>query len=99
MENGPQNGGNGCFLPVVYLILLQIRLGKFGTLNQNSANVWFLAGTSGGYEEKCSIPEGIAILISPIEVICTFAEYPELKTEDDLRNCAKSDQDAVKDVS
>ena len=27
-----------------------------------------------------------------------FAEYPELKTEDALRNCAKSDQDAVKDV-
>ena len=53
--------------------------------NQNSANVWFLAGTSGGYEERiCSITEGIAILISPIEVICTLAEYPELKMEDDL---------------
>jgi hypothetical protein len=68
-------------------------------MNQNNSNVWFLAGTSGGYEErKCSIPEGKAILVSPIEVICTFADYPELKTEDDLRNCAKSDQDAVKDV-
>ena len=75
------------------------KTGKYCTMNQNNPNVWFLAGTSGGYEErKCSIPEGMAILISPIEVICTFAQYPELKTEEDLRNCAKSDQDAVKDV-
>ena len=75
------------------------KTGEYCTMNQNNSNVWFLAGTSGGYEErKCSIPEGMAILVSPIEVICTFAEYPELKTEDDLRNCAKSDQDAVKDV-
>lgn len=75
------------------------RTGQYCNMNQNNSNVWFLAGTSGGYEErKCSIPEGTAILVSPIEVICTFAEYPELKTQEDLRNCAKSDQDAVKDV-
>ncbi|HJT85750.1 MAG TPA: hypothetical protein VJ697_14805 [Nitrososphaeraceae archaeon] len=75
------------------------RTGQYCNMNQNNSNVWFLAGTSGGYEErKCSIPEGMAILASPIEVICTFAEYPELKTHEDLRNCAKSDQDAVKDV-
>lgn len=75
------------------------RTGEYCTMNQNNSNVWFLAGTSGGYEErKCSIPEGMAILVSPIEVICTFAEYPELKTQEDLRECAKSDQDAVKDV-
>lgn len=75
------------------------RTGQYCNMNQNNPNVWFLAGTSGGYEErKCSIPEGMAILVSPIEVICTFAEYPELKNEKDLRNCAKSDQDAVKDV-
>ncbi|HET9774741.1 MAG TPA: hypothetical protein VFP25_07135 [Nitrososphaeraceae archaeon] len=75
------------------------RTGQYCNMNQNNPNVWFLAGTSGGYEErKCSIPEGMAILVSPIEVICTFAEYPELKNEEDLRNCAKSDQDAVKDV-
>ena len=73
--------------------------GKYCNMNQNNENVWFLAGTSGGYEQrKCSIPEGKAILVSPIEVICSFAEYPELNTKEDLRNCAKSDQDAVKDV-
>ena len=100
MENGQQNGGNGYFLPLMILILLQISLGNIVLMNQNNSKVWFLAGTSGGYEErKCSIPEGMAILASPIEVICTFADYPELKTEDDLRNCAKSDQDAVKDVN
>jgi hypothetical protein len=75
------------------------RTGQYCNVNQNNPNVWFLAGTSGGYEErKCSIPEGRTILVSPIEVICSFAEYPELKTEEDLHNCAKSDQDAVKDV-
>jgi hypothetical protein len=75
------------------------KTGQYCIMNQNNSNIWFLAGTSGGYEErKCSIPEGMAILVSPIEVICTFSEYPKLKTEDDLRNCAKSDQDAVKDV-
>jgi hypothetical protein len=75
------------------------RTGQYCNVNQNNPNVWFLAGTSGGYEErKCSIPEGMAILVSPIEVICSFSEYPELKTEEDLRNCAKGDQDAVKDV-
>ena len=68
------------------------RTGQYCDMNQNNPNVWFLAGTSGGYEErKCSIPERMAILVSAIEVICTFAEYPKLKTEDDLRNCAKSD--------
>ena len=57
------------------------RTGQYCDMNQNNPNVWFLAGTSGGYEErKCSIPEGMAILVSPIEVICSFAEYPELKT-------------------
>jgi hypothetical protein len=75
------------------------KTGQYCNMNQNNPNVWFIAGTSGGYEERtCSIPEGMATLVSPIEVICTFAEYPELKTEEDLRNCAKSDQDAVKDV-
>jgi hypothetical protein len=75
------------------------RTGQYCNVNQNNPNVWFLAGTSGGYEErKCSISEGMAILVSPIEVICSFAEYPELKTEEDLHNCAKSGQDAVKDV-
>jgi hypothetical protein len=75
------------------------RTGQYCDMNQNNQNVWFLAGTSGGYEErKCSILEGMAILVSPIEVVCTFAEYPELKNEEDLRNCAKADQDAVKDV-
>jgi hypothetical protein len=75
------------------------RTGQYCNVNQNNPNVWFLAGTGGGYEErKCSIPEGMAILVSSINVICSFAEDPELKTEEDLHNCAKSDQDAVKDV-
>jgi hypothetical protein len=56
--------------------------------------VWFLAGTFGGsMERSCTIPAGKAILFSPINVECSYAEFPDLKTESDLRTCAKSGQD------
>jgi hypothetical protein len=56
--------------------------------------VWFLAGTFGGsMERSCTIPAGKAILFSPINVECSYAEFPDLKTESDLRACAKSGQD------
>lgn len=56
--------------------------------------VWFLAGTFGGEMERaCTIPAGKAILFSPINVECSYAEFPDLKTESDLRACAKSGQD------
>ena len=75
------------------------KTGEYCNMNQNNSNIWFLAGTSGGYEErKCSITEGMAILVSPIEVICTYAQYPQFKTKEELYECAKADQDAVKDV-
>ena len=40
-----------------------------------------------------TIPAGKAILFSPINVECSYAEFPDLKTESDLRACAKSGQD------
>jgi hypothetical protein len=56
--------------------------------------VWFLAGTFGGsMERSCTIPAGKAILFSPINVECSYAEFPDLKTESDLKACAKSGQD------
>ena len=40
----------------------------------------------------------MAILVSSIEVMYTFTVYSELKNEENSRTCAKSDQDAIKDV-
>ena len=58
--------------------------------------VWFLAGTFGGKAERsCTIPEGKAILFSPINAECSYAENTDLKSESELRNCAKSIQDQV----
>ena len=59
--------------------------------------VWFLAGTFGGpaLERTCTIPEGKAILFSPINAECSFAEYKNLKYEAELRECAKAVQDSV----
>jgi hypothetical protein len=61
--------------------------------------VWFLAGTFGGSAERaCTIPEGKALLFAPINVECSYAEFPDLKTEADLRECAKSGQDLVTEL-
>jgi hypothetical protein len=68
--------------------------GKNCALKQ-AGPIWFLPGTFGGTNERtCTIPEGKAILVTPIEVMCSFAEH-HLKTESELRACAKADQDKV----
>lgn len=62
--------------------------------------VWYLVGSGGGMASRsCTIPSDKAILIPAINVECSYAEHPDLKTESDLRACAKSDQDKVKDLS
>lgn len=66
---------------------------------QQDGPVWFLVGSGGGEAERsCSIPYGKAILIPAIDVECSYAEDQSLKTEDDLRACAKNDQDQVTDI-
>lgn len=56
--------------------------------------IWFLAGTFGGAAERtCTIPAGKAIMFSPINSECSYAEYPDEKTESDLLECAKTIQD------
>ena len=61
--------------------------------------VWFLAGTYGGSASRsCSIPADKAILWNPISQECSYAEFPALKTESDLRACVKNFQDKVTDV-
>ena len=52
--------------------------------------VWFLAGTLGGsVTRECDIPPDKAILLSPLNIECSYAEFPAMKTEKELRDCAQ----------
>lgn len=63
---------------------------------KQSGPVWFLVGTTGGLAERqCNIPAGKAILFPIINAECSYKENPGLKTESELRNCAKSQVDQV----
>lgn len=63
-------------------------------IGQNDTNVWFLSGTGGGKVSRaCTIPAGKAILFPVINVECDYVSDKSLKSESDLRQCAKNDQD------
>ena len=69
--------------------------GKYCSENQSSP-VWFLTLA---YEHSvvrtCEIPENTALLITLLNSECSYAEFLMLKTEDELRECAKRMQDLV----
>lgn len=69
--------------------------GKYCGENQVSP-VWFLTQA---YEHpvtrKCDIPQGTALLITLLNSECSYAEFPFLKSEKELRDCAKAMQDIV----
>ncbi len=69
--------------------------GKYCTENQNGP-VWFFPGTYGKpVVRQCTIPEGKAILFPILNSECSFAEFPKLKTIEELHTCAKTFQDQV----
>jgi hypothetical protein len=49
-----------------------------------------ISTTTGKAERACTIPTGKAILFPLVDAECSYAEYPKLKTESDLRSCAIS---------
>jgi hypothetical protein len=58
--------------------------------------VWFLAGTLGGsVTRECTIPPDKSILLSPLNIECSYAEFPTMKTEQELRDCAQWPNAAV----
>ena len=64
--------------------------------NNQTGPVWFLAGTFGGaVTRQCTIPSDKAILVPIILAVCDSATEPALDTEEELRACAKADQDLV----
>lgn len=61
--------------------------------------VWFLGSTpSGAADRSCTIPSDKAILFPAVVNECSTSEYPQYKTESDLRKCAKEQQDKVTTV-
>ena len=65
--------------------------GKRCGVNQEDRNVWFLTTTGSGTAERtCTIPQGKAILTPVAANECSYAEFPNLKSEAELRNCAVS---------
>lgn len=69
--------------------------GKFCGENQKKP-VWYL---SNSYEfpviRTCEIPSDTAILVPLLNSECSYAEFPMLKTEQELRECVKDMQDTV----
>src|SRR5574341_864368 len=65
--------------------------GKLCGVNQENEKVWFLTTAgSGTVERTCTIPTGKAILSPAAANECSCAEFPNLKTEAELRDCAVS---------
>ncbi|HEX9319418.1 MAG TPA: hypothetical protein VF884_10830 [Nitrososphaeraceae archaeon] len=65
--------------------------GRLCGVNQENQNAWFLTTAgSGTVERTCAIPAGKAILSPVAANECSYAEFPNLKTEAELRNCAVS---------
>jgi hypothetical protein len=72
--------------------------GENGSYNQRD-DVWFLAGTFGGFAERtCEIPTGKAIFFPVSCNETSYAECPNFKTEAELGAFAKADIDQVKTI-
>lgn len=69
--------------------------GKYCDENQHGP-VWFLTlAFEHPVERICIIPQDTALLITLLNSECSYAEFKQLKTEDELRECAKNMQDFV----
>jgi hypothetical protein len=65
--------------------------GRKCAISQTDPNVWYLTGAnSGNVVRNCTVPVGRAIAINIAGNECSFAEYPALKTESQLKECAIS---------
>ena len=69
--------------------------GKYCDENQHGP-VWFLTlAFEHPVERTCNLPQNTALLITLLNSECSYAEFKHLKTEDELRECAKKMQDFV----
>jgi hypothetical protein len=69
--------------------------GKYCSENQKGP-VWFLTTAfEHPVARTCEIPKDTALLITLLNSECSYAEFKSLKSEQELRNCAKSMQNIV----
>ena len=95
MVIGQLNGGNGrCQYHKTLIRLVIPQEDIVGKIRKVLSGSW-LERLEVRRERTCTIPEGKALLFAPVNVECSFAEFPDLKSEADLRECAKSGQDLV----
>jgi hypothetical protein len=64
--------------------------------NQPDSKVFFLAGTMGGKAERvCMMNDNKSLFFPIVNDLISFAEYPHLKSEYELREYARSDLDTT----
>lgn len=69
--------------------------GEYCDQNQDGP-VWFLTqGFGHTVERTCNIPQNTSLLIPVLNSECSYVEFKALKTEEELRECAKNMQDFV----
>ena len=70
--------------------------GHITNVNQKDSNVFFLAGTFGGEAKRtCTTDKSKAVFFPIVNDLISFAEYPHLESEYELRQYAKSDLDTT----
>jgi hypothetical protein len=73
--------------------------GRYCGTDQNNPEAWFLAGSGGGQVVRnCTVPGDKALFFPIMNVECSFAEDETAKTEEQLRNCARDDQNTVRNL-
>jgi pterin-4a-carbinolamine dehydratase len=67
---------------------------------KQSEPVWFLVGTF-GYPviRECTIPLGTAILFPVLNIVCSYAEYPNFTTKEQLKECTSRIQNQTTDIN
>jgi hypothetical protein len=79
--------------------LINDRTGEYCSVGQDNPNVFFLAGSGGGAAERtCTVPVGKGILIPVLNAEYSYAEFPDLKSETDLRNAVHGDMDGARNL-
>ncbi len=79
--------------------LINDRTGQYCTIGQDNPHVFFLAGSGGGAAERtCNLPAGKGILIPVLNAEYSYAEFPDLKTETDLRGAVNADMDGARNM-
>jgi hypothetical protein len=76
------------------------KTGEFAGENQPSKDIWFLAGKLAEenrnlYSRSCRIPTGRSILLPVINCEANPLELPELKTDEDIIQYIKKEEDKI----